>query len=606
VAGDVLEVPTPMISSATVPLASVGSARALRVSGLCLLLAVATLLVFGQAVRCGFISFDDDRYVDQNPALTAGLSAKGLAWAFTTNLTHWSETAEYWQPLTLLTRLADYQAYGFQPAGHHVTSVLIHLATGLALFGALRRLTGACWRSAIVAALFLVHPMHVEPVLWLSARKDLVNGLFYVLTLWAYGWYSARPGWRRYVLVFAAALAANMGKPMAVSLPFVLLLLDVWPLRRIDFSAAGWSRNAARLVTEKAPLFVLTFGIAVLAYLVQKDIGALAGSAGSDVLPLQWRLGNAALAVATYVAKAFVPVNLAIFYPHSGQNLNVPLAIAAAFGALFVSVFVLRQGRARPWLAVGWFWFLVVLAPVSGVIQIGEQAMADRYSYLSHVGLFIAVVWQCAEWARTRAVAGSHRDARSLGWLAAGVLTIFSVTSFFQVQTWRTSETVFSHALAVTQDNYVAHYSLGAVLWEQGRREEAMRHCTEAARIREPFLRHQLAAADDAVRRGAYAEAIPRLTRVLLLMPWNAELHHRLGTLLALDRQPGKALVQFDAALKYRPDWIHPRLSIAAVLIGEGQSEKAEKILRGVLAREPANSEAQGLIESALAQRGAR
>jgi tetratricopeptide (TPR) repeat protein len=284
----------------------------------------------------------------------------------------------------------------------------------------------------------------------------------------------------------------------------------------------------------------------------------------------------------------------------------VPLAIAAALGALFVSVAVVRQRQQRPWLAVGWFWFLVVLAPVAGVIQIGEQAMADRYSYLSHIGLFIAVVWQCAEWGRARAVAGAQRDARSLWWLAAGVLAVFSVTSFFQVQTWRTSETVFSHALAVTQDNYVAHYSLGAVLLEQGRRKEAARHFAEAGRIREPFLRYQLAAADDAVRRGAYAEAIPRLTRVLILTPWNAELHHRLGTLLALDRQPGKALMQFDAALKYRPDWIDPRLNIAAVLIGEGQSEKAEKILRGVLAREPGNTEAKGLIELALAKRGGR
>jgi len=564
----------------------------------CLALAVLTLLVFGQAVRCGFISFDDDRYVDHNRALEAGLSVRGLAWAFTTNLTRFSESAEYWQPLTLLTRLADYQMYGFAPGGHHLTSLLIHLATGLALFGALRRLTGAAGRSALVAALFLVHPMHVEPVLWLSARKDLVNGLFYVLTLWAYGWYAARPGWRRYMVVFAAALAANMGKPMAVSLPFVLLLLDVWPLHRVDFRAPGWRRQAARLVMEKAPLLVLTFGVAALAWLVQEEIGAMADS---EALPLPWRLGNAALAVMTYVAKAVVPVNLAFFYPHAGKSLNVWLAAACALGALGLSAAAWRQSGARPWLAVGWFWFLVVLAPVAGVIQIGDQALADRYSYLAFIGLSIAVVWQAAEWA----AACTARDARAFGGLAAVVVVAFSCASFFQVQTWRSSEALFTHAIECTAGNYLAHYNLGAVLGGQGRREEAMLHLQAAARIREPVLRRQLVAADAAERRGSYTEAITLLTRVLMITPWNSELHQRLGTLLALNREPGKALMQFDEALKYRPGWLPPRLSIAAVLIGEGQGAKAGQILRGVLASEPGNAEAQALVQAALAARPA-
>ncbi len=597
----------PMNSHEAVPPQAAGGSRPRVVWGICAILVALTLLIFGQAVRYGFIGFDDDRYVDHNPALTAGLSAKGLVWAWTTNLTRLSETAEYWEPLTLLSRLADYQAYGFQPGGHHLTSVVFHLCTGLALFGALRRLTGVTWRSALVAALFLVHPMHVEPVLWLSARKDLVNGFFFVLTLWAYAWYAARPGWRRYLLVFAAALAANMGKPMAVSLPFVLLLLDVWPLGRVDFTKIGWPRRVASLVGEKAPVLVLTFGVALLALMVQKDIGAMAGA---DVLPLPWRLGNAALAVATYVAKAFVPVNLAFFYPHPGKSLNVWLAVGSTLGILLVSILALRHVRLRPWLLVGWFWFLVVLAPVSGVIQIGDQALADRYSYLAFIGLFIAVVWQGAEWTarfaganEERAGAESGRDARAVCGLVAAIVGIFSFSSFLQVQTWRSSETVFRHALEVTGENYVAHYNLGAVLWEDGRRQEAMRHFNEAARIRAPFLRYQLAAADEAVQRGAYAEAIPRLTRVLLITPWNSELHHRLGSLLALNREPGKALMELDAALKYRPDWVQPRISIAAILIGEGQGAKAEKILEGVLAREPANAEALMLMQSALARR---
>jgi tetratricopeptide (TPR) repeat protein len=563
-----------------------------KIALISLLLAILALAVFGQAVHCGFISFDDDRYVDHNPALEAGLSVRGLVWAVQTNLTTLSESAEYWEPLTLVTRLADYQAYGFQPWGHHLTSVLLHVAAGLVLFGALRCLTGALWRSALVSALFLVHPMHVEPVLWLSARKDLVNGLFYVAALWAYGWYVRRPNWRRYLLVFAAALAANMGKPMAVSLPFVLLLLDFWPLRRWPGEATGRRRHTVRLLVEKAPLFLLTFGVAALAVVVQKDIGALDVD---DVLPLPWRLGNAAVAVFRYAGKAFVPIHLVFFYPHPGRGLNLTVAGLAALGVASVSILALCLGRSRPWLTVGWFWFLVVLGPVLGIIQIGDQAMADRYSYLAFIGLFIAVVWQVADWLH---VLPAPR-ATALGWIG-GLAAVCgcAVLCFIQVRTWQSSETVYRHALAVDANNYLAQYNLGAVLWETGRRGEAMQHFQEAVRLREPVLRRQLADANAAAGRGAFGEAIPRMTRVLMIMPWRSDLHHMLGTWLAFDHQPGKALVQFNEALKYRPDWVQPRVSIAAVLLAEGQAQKAEGILRDVLVRDPGNADAQGLLKA--------
>jgi len=574
---------------------SAGGAKRWEAIVVCLVLALATIAVFGQAVHYGFITFDDDHYVDHNAPLEDGLSARGLAWALTTNLTHLNESAEYWEPLTLITRLADYQMYKFEPGGHHLTSILLHLATGLALYGALWRLTGASRRSALVAALFLLHPMHVEPALWLSARKDLVNGLFYILTLWAYGWYAARPNWRRYLLVCAAALAANMGKPMAVSLPFVLLLLDLWPLRRWPLESGDKWRHLLRLTWEKAPLFVLTFGVAALAVIVQKEIGALDVE---DVLPLSWRLGNAALALATYVVKAFVPVRLVFFYPHPGRQLNVPLAVAAGVAVLAVSLLAGSQWRRRPWLTVGWFWFLVVLGPVLGLIQIGDQAMADRYSYLAFIGIFIAVVWQGAEWL--------HRVAppwdRIVAWgLSTGAVVACGVLCFFQVRTWRSSETVFSHALAVNPDNYLAQYNLGAILLDMGRRDEAMSHFHAAIRLREPVLRRLMADADAAAQRGAYREAVPRVIRILLVMPWNAELHQRLGTWLALDHQSGKALGQFDAALKYRPDWIEPRISIAVVLIGAGQVPKAQGILRDVLVRDPANVTAREMLDSLAA-----
>lgn len=560
-------------------------------------LIAAAFLIFGQAAHYDFFSVDDDRYVDHNPALEAGLSGPGLVWAFTTNLTKLSETAEYWEPLTLLTRLADYQFHGFRAGGHHFTSVLLHLATALALWAALTRLTGKLERSAVVAALFLVHPMHVEAVIWLSARKDVVNGLFYVVTLWVYGWYAARPNWRRYLAVFAAALGANMGKPMAVSLPFVLLWLDLWPLGRWPGEGVNPWSQAWKLVREKIPLFLLTFGVAALAVIVQRDIGAVDMQ---DPLPLLWRVGNAALAVATYVAKAFVPIHLSFFYPHPARHLNLALAVMSGLGALILSAFAVAQWSRRPWLSVGWFWFLFVLGPVLGFIQIGDQAMADRYSYVSFIGLFIAVVWQLAEWRS----ALSPALGRIVAWsLSLGILAIYSGLSFLQVRTWRSSEAVFVQALTVDSENYLAHYNYGALLLEQKRRDEAMPHFNATIRIRQPILRAQLAAADAAVERGAFSEAIPRYNRVLLLMPWNADLHQQLGTVLARDRQGGKALMQFSEALKYRPDWIQPRLNIAAVLLAEGQTAKAESFLRDILTRDPGNHDAQAMLDLIASKR---
>jgi hypothetical protein len=561
---------------------------------LCLGLAGLTFLIFGPAIHFGFINFDDNRYVDHNPKLEAGLSARGLQWAFTANLTHLTETAEYWEPLTLVSRLADYQFYGFAPGGHHLTSILIHLATGLALFGALRQLTGARWRSAVVAALFLVHPMHVEPVIWLSARKDLVSALFYALTLWAYGWHAARPGRGRYVAFCAAFVAANMAKPMAVSLPAVLLLLDLWPLGRVRPEEAGWRRRVLLLVYRKLPFFFVAVGVSLLAYWVQKDIGAVADD---GLLPLPWRIGAAVVGIGNYLFKAVVPIELTLFYPHPGRDLPVAQTVAVGLGLLLISAGAGAQWRRRPWLTVGWFFFLAVLAPVAGIVQVGDQAMADRYSYLAFIGLFIAVVWQVGAWAEQSGAPRACAD-RLTGLLTGGLLVVFSVLAFQQVQTWRTSESVFRHAIAVTDGNHVAHFNLGATLWEQGRKEEAWFHMTEAGRLREPFLRYQLVAAEEALARGAYDEASPRLVRVLMLMPWDSNLRQKLGTILVRNGEPGKALVQFNEALKYQPKWVQPRLSIAEVLMAQGQPERAERVLRDVLSVEPDSARARNLLES--------
>ena len=538
------------------------------------MLAGLTFAIFSQALSFGFVNLDDDRYVAHNPMLVGGLSARSVQWAFTANLTYLTETAEYWEPLTLLTRLADYQFFGAAPSGHHLTSILLHLAAGLALFGALRRLTGAYWRSAMVAALFLVHPMHVEPVVWLSARKDVVSGLFYILTLWAYGCYRARPNWQRFAALFLIFLAANMAKPMAVSLPIILLLLDLWPLGQVQLERRGWIMRTVLLGYRKTLFFVMAVGVTVLAYLVQRDIGALGGS---DSLPLPWRLGAAAVSCIAYLAKAAVPVDLTLFYPHPGRALSIVQALFSVLALVIVSAAAVLQAKRRPWLFVGWFWFLAVLAPVSGIVQVGDQAMADRYSYLAFIGLFIAVVWQAGEWVVAAKDSRPLQPRRALAAaFACAVLMASTTLAFLQVRTWRSNESVFSHALAVTEGNYLAHFNLGATLWEEGRRHEGWWHLQEAARIRGPFLRSQLAMAEKALARGAWAEAIPRLARITIWTPWDAAIRLKLGDALVRNGEPGKALAQFQEALRYQPSLTEPRERIVTLLAAHGISPPAQ------------------------------
>lgn len=560
-----------------------------------LVLTALTFAVFWRVTSFGFFNYDDPLYVDQNPALKSGLSWEGLKWALNANLTTMDKNAEYWEPVSLVTRLADYQAYGFSPGGHHLTSLLLHLAAGLALFGALQQLTGAVWRSAAVAALFLIHPMHVEPVVWLSARKDVVSGLFYILTIWAYGWNAARPSWPRYALFLATFILTNMAKPMAVSLPLVLLLVDYWPLQKLRMNEPGWLGGIVRLTIQKTPLFLIAVGVSVLAYLVQQHIGAIAAD---QIESLPWRLGSIVTSGVDYVSKALIPQNLAFFYPLPGKNLNIPLAVCSGVILIALTLVAVGQRLRRPWLTVGWFWFLVVLAPVSGVVQIGELAMADRYSYLALIGLFIAAVWQVGECAERPRDVRFHLSPRAVWTLGAGVIAIYSAVAWFQVQTWQTSESVYRHAIAVTDDNYVAHMNLGSTLIDEKKRMEGMAHHAEAQRIRRDFIEHQLHAVDEAVGRAAYAEAIPRLIRVLLWVPYDADIRYQLGVLLWKNGEDGKALVQFDNALKYRPGWAAPTLRVAEIMIENQLTQKARNILYSVLQSDPDHAEAQALLDS--------
>lgn len=352
--------------------------------------------MFGQAIGFSFVNYDDPTYVAANPDLQQGLSPSGIRWAFTANLTHFSPRAEYWEPLTLLSRLMDVALYGSQPAGPHLTNILLHLGAGLALFGALLQLTTQRWRSALVTVLFLIHPLHVEPVAWLSARKDLLNGLFYFLTIWSYARYAQRPGLLRYGLMLVAFLGANLSKPMAVSLPIILLLLDFWPLSRFRFNDG--IRPAIKpflfCVLEKLPCFSIAIAVSVLACIDQHNHGAIGDL---ELFPLPVRLGNAALSCCLYLSRTLLPVNLAPFYPHPGLAVSWLAVMAATAFLLSCTALCFRESKRRPWLLIGWAWFFAVIFPVSGIIQIGESAQSDRYTYVALTGIFIILVWLGAD-----------------------------------------------------------------------------------------------------------------------------------------------------------------------------------------------------------------
>jgi protein O-mannosyl-transferase len=564
-----------------------------RPLSICVALAVITLGIFAQTFAFKFLNCDDDLYISENPRLTQGLSARGLAWAFTANLTKFDPNAEYWEPLTLVSRLADVQLSGLDAGAHHRTNVLLHLAAGLVLFGALRALLRSDVSSGLIAALFLIHPLHVEAVAWLSARKDILNALFFFGTIWAYARYAAEPSRRRYAVVCLIFLCANMAKPMAVSLPFVLLVLDFWPLGRLRWPLLD--RAALRLFLEKVPLILIAAVIAILAVIDQQRLGAI----GDNTLyPLSIRLGSAAIGYCAYLVQTFWPTNLAILYPHPGTGLNWWLATTSAACLFLIIALCLLNAKRRPWLLVGWFWFVVVLLPVSGIVQIGEMARADRYTYVSLIGIFLLFVQQFSEWL-------AHPIFRRARWRTSGIaaficliLGMLAIVSWRQTRTWSDSISVFRHALAVTSDNYIAEANLGSALFNAGRKEEGLVHYNEAIRLHAPALEHHRRTALEAERRDQLAIAIHHYGKVLTLIPWDAEVHQRLGSVLLRNGDYAKALVQYNEALRYDRNAIAPRLGVARVLIAQQRFAEARGLLNAVLRLDPENEEAKALLRT--------
>jgi tetratricopeptide (TPR) repeat protein len=521
-----------------------------------LVLAVGTLLVYLPMLGHGFVNYDDPDYITNNPHVKAGLTWPGIVWAFQ------SGEASNWHPLTWISHMMDCQLFGLNPAGHHLTNLFFHTANALLLFLLLNQFTGALWRSAFVAALFAWHPLHVESVAWASERKDVLSAFFWMLTLLAYTRYARESKVRSpksKVFYFAALFffaCGLMSKPMVVTLPFVLLLLDFWPLNRIRIAECGL-RSAGALLLEKLPFFALTITSCIITRLVQG--GALWSSAS---LHFPFRMANALMSYVRYISKTFWPADLALIYPYPH---HWPLAGVIVVTVLLVmwSVLFLWWAKRFPYLAIGWFWYLGTLVPAIGLVQVGIQSMADRYTYLPGIGLFIIVAWALND------VLNSHpqkvKIAAVAGSLAlAGCLAATSI----QLSYWRNSIELFRHTVRVTTDNYAAADCLGKALEETGLVAPAAQLYAEAVRIEPDYPMSQFDLGMILLEQGRADEASNHLAAAAQLAPRNPVMQFDFGTYLLQHGKPGEAANYFKAALAAKPDFPEAKRELAKLLAG--------------------------------------
>jgi hypothetical protein len=529
--------------------AETNSRRAALGISLGLILLVA--LVYWPVRHFDFTALDDGDYVQNNPHVRAGLAWSSILWAWTTVF------ASNWHPLTWMSHMLDIALFGLDAGGHHLTSVVLHATSSVLLFVVLRQMTGSMWRSSVVAALFAVHPLHVESVGWIAERKDVLSGCFWMLTLWAYASYVERPSAKRYGLVVAAFALGLTAKPMLVTLPFVLLLLDWWPLGRAPGSAPQGRRSAPwrGLVVEKLPLVVLAAASSVVTILAQQSGGALRGI---EIYPLGLRIANALESGVLYIVRMAWPAGLAVFYPFP-TDVPTSVAVACAVTLLALSAAAVALARRAPFVAVGWFWYLGTLVPVIGVVQVGSQARADRYTYLPLIGLFIIVAW-----------AGSRIRRLAASVIAATIVAGCTIASSRQVQYWRDGVSMWQRAADVMPDNYRAHGALGLLLKAQpSRKPEAMSHLLEAVRLRPDLAPAHSALADLLYEQGRIREAIVHLTRVAELNPTSASARTRLGQALAADGQVAAAIQALEDAVRLDPNDAEARAILRSLKGGQ-------------------------------------
>ncbi len=540
---------------------------------ICACLFVLTWVVFGQTLRYDFVNYDDQRYVYQNTRITSGINFANVAWAFS------HIHSENWHPLTTITHMLDCQLHGLNAGGHHFTNVLLHCLAVVLLFVALKRMTGALWRSAFVSAVFAVHPLHVESVAWIAERKDVLSAFFFMLTLLAYLYYTRAPSIGRYLTVALGVTLGLMSKPMLVTLPFVLLLLDYWPLGRFETHGSNTVRRLLQLVVEKTPLIALSAVSSIVTFLAQR--GAIGWT---EQLPVSARISNALVAYVIYIRQMFWPARLAVFYPHPENRLpvwEISLAFIVLVG-ISAAAFVFR--KKAPYLMSGWLWYLGMLVPVIGLVQVGWQGHADRYTYLPQIGLYIAVTWAVTDLTR------SWRFQRLL--LGAAALVVVGALSWrcwLQTSYWRDSETLFTHALDVTSNNDVALNNLGAIFLEKGQLDDAISKLQAAIDLRPENGPAHDNLAKALLKKGQVAEAMVHYRKLVEIDPENVETRNTLGTALIQHGYVKEAIDQWQDVLTIQPDngnaasnlaWVFATCPEDSIRDGTLAVELGEKALR--------------------------
>jgi protein O-mannosyl-transferase len=625
------------------------------------LLALVTIALYWPATGYDFVNYDDPDYVTTNPHVQGGLTWAGLAWAF--GRVHGEGT--YWHPLSWVSHMVDCQLYGLRPWGHHLTNVLFHAANAVLVFLVFRRMTGAFWRCLMLAALFAVHPLQVDSVAWVTERKNLLSAFFWLLTAWAYVRYAQRsvisnqwsvinqqssgmpapqdqprPTDHRllitdhrllfYLLSLCFFALGLMCKPVLVTLPFVLLLLDYWPLRRFTPSApSDQVSTIGRLVREKIPFFVLTVASSLITILAHHALGMLDSVSR---LPLDMRIANALVSYSRYLGRTIWPSNLAIFYPYPAAW---PMWKVVVCGLLLLAIsgLVLGTARSRPWLLVGWFWFLGVLVPFSGLVQAGAQAMADRFMYIPTIGIIVALIWGMCEQAK----AGGYQPS-GLSVAGGAALILCIALTRRQIGYWKESETLFRHALVVTKDNWLAHNNLGAALAKKGQIDEAIRQYQEVIRLKPDYVEAynnlgyvlgEKGQIDEAIRqfqetlrlkpdhadahnnlgaglvgKGRIDEAIRQLQEAIQLKPDNADAHNNLGLALARQGQTDAAIRQFQEALRLNPDYAQAHYNLGIILSVKGQVDGAISQFQEAIRLRPAYPEALSSLAGAFDGQG--
>lgn len=559
---------------------------------ICLFLSITTFSVYWQIHQYDFVSFDDNEYVYDNPHVKSGITLKNIIWAFT------AFHSNNWHPLTWMSHMLDCQLFGLNAGCHHFINLLFHVANTLLLFLIFKQMTGSLWKSSFIAAIFALHPLHVESVAWIAERKDVLSAFFWMLTMWSYIRYTMRPTIYKYLMTIIFFAFGLMSKPMVVTLPFVLLLIDYWPLNRFQsypLSIVKKGRSTTRLILEKAPFLILAPISCFLTYFAQKHGGVIKSL---DVFSLKIRLANALISYISYIGKMIYPSKLAFLYPHPGMAAWWKITGSCLLLAV-ISLLAIKNIKKRPYFIVGWLWYLGTLVPVIGIVQVGMQSMADRYTYIPSIGVLIIIAWSVSELVE-------HWKHKIL-WLTAAttvVVSIFTVITWEQIGYWKNSKVMFEHTLEVTTNNYIAHDSLGVEFFNHGNLKEAIYQYSKALQIKPDYHFSHFNIGVAFFQQGRIEDAIDQYIQAIDSEPNYFKARNNLGAAFFVQGKTEKAIKQYMEALKIKPDYIDAHINLAMALDKQGYIEEAIKEYKQALLIDPNNITAHFNLGSDLEKVG--